>query len=128
MVLMGEPTGPWWFTEEMLNSPRVREFQRRIRVEEDPEATKVGWGPMNVRWNGTVEITTNEGKFFTKHVEFPKGEPENPFSHRDHVDKLRNMASWLGMKQSQIDELIKRLDRLEELGTIAELTCLFAGN
>lgn len=124
MALMGEPTGPNWFTEEMLNDPKVREFQQKIRVEEDPEATKVGWGPMNVIWNGTVEITTNAGKCFTKHVEHPRGERENPFSREDHIEKLRNMASWLGMKQSQIDQLIKTLDRLEELGSISELTGL----
>jgi len=124
MVLMGEPTGPNWFTEEMLTNPRVREFQHKVTVVEDPEATKVGWGTMNVNWSGTVEVTTNEGKCFTKHVEYPKGEPESPFSRQDHIDKLRNMASWLGMKQSQIDELIKTLDRLEEIKTISELTGL----
>ncbi len=79
---------------------------------------------MNVIWNGTVEITTNGGKTFTKHVEYPKGEHQNPFSRQDHLDKLTNMASWLGMKQGQIDELIGTLDRLEELSTITELTGL----
>jgi 2-methylcitrate dehydratase PrpD len=124
MVLLGEPTGPNWFTEEMLNNPKVREFQHKIKVEEDSEASGVGWGAMNVRWNSTVEITTNEGKSFTNHIEFPRGEPESPFSRQDHVDKLRNMASWLGMKRSQIDELVETLDSLEELNTISELTKL----
>jgi 2-methylcitrate dehydratase PrpD len=124
MVLMGEPTGPNWFTDDMLKNPGVREFQRKVKLEEDPEATKVGWGPMNVIWNGTVEITTKDGKCFTKHVEYPKGEPENPFTRQDHIDKLTNMASWLGMKQSQIDELIQTLDSLEKLGPISELTRL----
>lgn len=124
MVLMGEPTGPNWFTEEMLKNPRVREFQQKVKVEEDPEATKVGWGPMNVIWNSTAEITTKEGKCFTKHVEYPRGEAENPFTRQDHIDKLKNMASWVGMKQSQINKLIKTLDRLEELRTISELTRL----
>ena len=124
MVLMGVPTGPRWFTEEMLNSPKVREFQHKVKVEEDPEATKVGWGPMNVIWNSTVEITTNNGKRFNKHVEFPRGEPENPFSRQDHINKLTNMASWVGMKEKQINELIKTIDRLDELKTISELTRL----
>ena len=123
MVLMGEPTGPNWFTEEMLKNPKVREFQHKVKVEEDPEATKVGWG-LHVIWNGTVEITTNDGKCFTKHVEYPKGEPENPFTRQDHIDKLTNMALWVGMKQTQINKLIKTSDRLEELSNISELTHL----
>jgi len=124
MVLLGEPTGPNWFTEKMLTDPRVREFQHRIKVKEDPEASKVGWGSMNVRWNSTVEITTNESKVITKHVEFPRGEPENPFSPADHVNKLASMASWVGMKEGQIDELRETLDILQELNSISQLTRL----
>jgi 2-methylcitrate dehydratase PrpD len=124
MALLGEPTGPNWFTEKMLTDPKVREFQRKIRVEEDPEASKVGWGSMNVRWNSTVELTTNEGKGFTNHVEFPRGEPENPFSQQDHIDKLVNMASWAGIGEGRIDELCRTLDNLQELNSIASLTKL----
>ena len=124
MVLMGEPTGPRWFTEEMLKNAKVKEFQRKVKVEEDPEASKVGWGPMNVIWNSTVEITTKDGRSFSKHVEYPRGEPENPFTRQDHIDKLMNMASWVGMKKSQINKLIETLDRLEKLSTISELTRL----
>jgi 2-methylcitrate dehydratase PrpD len=124
MILMGEPTGPNWFTEDMFKNPRVRKFQHKVRLEEDPEATKVGWGPKNVKWTSTVEITTKDGRHFTKHVEYPKGEQENPFTRQDHIDKLRNMATWSGMKPSQIEKLIQTLDRLEELGSISELTRL----
>ena len=125
MVLMGVPKGPRWYTEEMLNSPKVREFQHKVRIEEDPEASKMGLGPLNPHYSSTVEVTTHAGETFTKHVEFPRGEPENPFSRQDHVDKLTNMALSLGLKQSQIDELIATLDRLEQLALITELTRLF---
>jgi len=108
----------------MLKNPKVREFQRKVKVEEDPEASKVGWGPMNVIWNSTVEIKTKDGRSFSKHVEYPRGEPENPFTRQDHIDKLMNMASWVGMKKSQINRLIKTLDRLEELSAVSGLTRL----
>jgi len=124
LVLMGEPTGPNWFTEDMLKNPRVREFQHKVKVEEDPEASKVGWGPLNVRWTGTLEIVMKDGRRLTKHVEYPKGDPKNPFSYEEHIDKLRNMAFWLGMKPNQISELIRTIDKLEELGSINKLTRL----
>lgn len=124
MVLMNEPTGPNWFTADMLNNPKVREFQHRVKIEEDPEATKVGWGPINVKWVSTVEITTKDDRCFTKHVEYAKGDKENPFTPQDFIDKLTNMASCLEMKQSQIKELIQTLGRLEELNSISLLTRL----
>ena len=57
-------------------------------------------------------------------MEYAKGEPENPWTHEEHIDKLRNMALWLGMKEKQIGELIKTLDKLEEVKNISELTHL----
>jgi 2-methylcitrate dehydratase PrpD len=124
LVLMGEPTGPNWFTEDMLNNPRVREFQRKVKVAEDPEASKVGWGPLNVRWTGTIEVTMKDGRRFTKHIEYPKGDPNNPFARQDYIDKLRNMASWLGMKPIQINKLVQTLDNLERVSNISEITHL----
>ena len=124
LVLMGEPTGPNWFTEDMLKNPRVREFQHKVKVVEDPEASKVGWGPLNVRWTGTVEITMKDGRHFTKYVEYPKGDPNNPFTRQDYIDKLRNMASWLGMKPNQINELVQTLDNLEGVSNISKFTRL----
>lgn len=121
MVLMGQPTGPNWFTEDKLLNPEIRRYQHKIKVVEDPEATKVGWGPANVKWCSTVEIKTKDGRMLSQHVEYPRGEPENPFTRQDHIDKLINMASWLGMKQSRIDELIRTLDRLDELDRVSDL-------
>jgi len=124
MVLMGIPTGPAWFTEEMLNNPRALELHRKVSVVEDTDATKVGWGPMNVKWTSIVDISTNEGQCYTKYIEYPRGEPENPFTRQDHIDKLTNMASYAGIKQSQVDEIISTIDRLEEVKSISELTHL----
>jgi len=122
MVLMGEPTGPNWYTEEKLKNLNVRDFQHKIILEEDPIATKK-------RYEGhtspsTVEIVTKDGRRFNKHVDYPKGDPENPFTEQDHINKFTSMASWLGMNQGRIDELIHTLKRIEELDTISELTSL----
>ena len=122
MVLRGEPTGPNWYREDMLKDPKVREFQHKIKLEEDPIATKKFYEDHTLA--STVEIITTDGRRFDKHVDYAKGEQQNPFTEQDHIDKFTNMASWFGMKQSRIDELIHTLDRLEKLGTILELTRL----
>jgi 2-methylcitrate dehydratase PrpD len=122
MILMGEPTGPNWYTETMLKDPGVREFQHKVKVEEDKDATKKFHG--EYRTPSKVEITAKDGKLYSKQVEYPKGDPENPFTEQDHINKLTNMASCLGMKPTQIDELIQTLNRLTELGNISQLTRL----
>jgi 2-methylcitrate dehydratase PrpD len=122
MVLMGEPTGPNWFREDLLKNPRVREFQHKVKLVEDHAATKAFYPELKTP--STVEIVMKDGRRLSKSAEYPKGEPENPFTKQDHINKLTNMASWLGMKQSRIDELIETLDNLEKLPNISGLTHL----
>jgi 2-methylcitrate dehydratase PrpD len=62
-----------------------------------------------------------DGRRFTKSVEYPKGEPENPFTKQDHINKLTNMALWFGLSQNRIDELIQRLDELDKVDHISQL-------
>lgn len=122
MVLMGEPTGPNWYREELLRDPKVLRLQHRVRLEEDPVATK-GFYP-GYKTPSTVDIIMKDGHRFSRSVEYPKGEPENPFTKQDHIDKLTNMALWLGMGQRQIDELISVLHHLDRLDNVGELTRL----
>ena len=121
MALMGEPRHNW-YNETTFRDPKIRAFQHRITVEEDPEATKKFHEEYMA--GTTVEITMNDGRHLTKHVEYPRGEPESPFTEQDHLNKLTWMATHLGMKQSQIDKLTYTLERLEELPNITELNRL----
>jgi len=122
MVLMEESPGPGWYTEEMLRNPKARELQHKVKIEGDPALTRKYY--VENKYASKVEIVTKEGRRFKKDVDFPKGVPENPFTLQDHRNKLSNMASWLGIKQIQIEELIQRLEKFEELETLAELTHL----
>jgi 2-methylcitrate dehydratase PrpD len=121
MALMGEPRSNW-YNEATFRNPKIRAFQHRITVEEDPVATKKFHSEYMA--GTTVEITMKDGRRLMKQVEYPKGEPENPFTEQDHIDKLFWMATHLGMTQSRIDELAQVLNRLEELPHITELSRL----
>jgi hypothetical protein len=66
----------------------------------------------------------NDGTRYAKSVEYPKGEPQKPFSKQDHVDKLTNMALWIGIGHQQINELLGTIDTLEKVDHISKLTRL----
>ena len=122
MVVMGEPTGPNWYRDELLFDPKIRAFQHKVMLAEDPIATKSFYP--DYKAPSTVEVLMNDGTRYTKSVEYPKGEPQNPFSKQDHIDKLTNMALWIGIGQKQIDELIGTIDNLGEVANISKLTGL----
>ena len=121
MALMGKPRTTW-YNEETFMHPEVRACQHKITVEEDPAMTKKFYQEYTA--GTTVEIIMKDGRHFSKHVEYPRGEPENPFTEQDHGDKLTWMATHLGMKQDRIDELYQMLSRLEELDNVSALTRL----
>jgi 2-methylcitrate dehydratase PrpD len=119
MVLLGEPTGPNWYSERMLKDRRVRDLQRLVKVGEAAGAAQAFYAEAKVI--SAVEITTKGGERYSRHVEFPKGEPENPFTTEDHADKLTRMASLAGLRQNRIDELLHTLDDLENMTTVRDL-------
>jgi 2-methylcitrate dehydratase PrpD len=122
MVLMEEPPGPNWYADDLLKNSRALELQHKVKLEGDPVLTRKYY--VENKYTSTVEIITRTKERFNKHIEYPKGDPENPFSQQDHINKLTNMASSLGMKQNQITEVVEALSRLEELDTISQLTRL----
>ena len=121
MAVMGKPRTQW-YTEETMRDPRIREFQHKIVIEADPVATEKF--VTSYVACATVELITKDDRRFSNHVDYPRGEPENPFTEQDHRDKLTWMASCLGMNQSRIDEVHRTLNRLEELDDISQLTRL----
>jgi 2-methylcitrate dehydratase PrpD len=121
MALTGVPRMKW-YADETLKDLKLRATQRKIKVEEDPVQTERFYTHYTA--GTTVEIRMKDGRQFSRHVEYPKGEPENPFSEQDHIDKLTWMASHLGMEQGRINELLRAFNRFEELKGISELTRL----
>jgi 2-methylcitrate dehydratase PrpD len=122
MVLKGESPGPNWYTDKMLNDPAARKLQHKIRLEEDNKITDKYYEEN--KYTATAEIKTKNGAHHVKQVEYPKGEPENRFSRRDHEDKLARMASCCGLEPRRIDELKGRLGSMEEVRDISELAAL----
>jgi len=121
MAMTGVPRSEW-YAEETLRNPKLRAYQHKVKVEEDPVQTERFYRLYTA--GTTVTIRMKDGRQFSKQVEYPRGEPENSFSEQDHIDKLNWMASHLGMKQSQTDELYQALTGLEKLGSVSELTRL----
>jgi 2-methylcitrate dehydratase PrpD len=122
MVMMGEPTGPNWYRNELLFDSKVKAFQHKVKLVEDPVATREFFP--GYKATSTVEIVMKNGTRYSKTVEYPKGEPQNPFTKQDHIDKLTNMAQWIGLRKKQINELIRAIDLFEDIGEISQFTKL----
>lgn len=78
------------FTEKDLEDSSLREFQQRVKMELDQEIDRA----FPEKWQGTVIVTTKDGKTFTESVEFAKGDPELPLTR--YVD-FRSLLDLSGL-------------------------------
>jgi 2-methylcitrate dehydratase PrpD len=115
------------FTEYDLKDASLREFQKRVKMELDPEIES----KFPERWQGTVIVTCKSGQRFEETVTFAKGDPEftltryTPFlksvyftaddSCREEIErKTRALATYGGITDSsKVDRLIERVWNLE---------------
>ncbi|MBI5443551.1 MAG: MmgE/PrpD family protein, partial [Deltaproteobacteria bacterium] len=97
-----------------------RALQRKVKLVEDAVATRKFYEEQ--KSTSTVEITTRRGEVFRRHVEYPKGEPENPLRPEELRGKLANMAREAGLSGAQTEQLLVRLGALERLESIRDLS------
>lgn len=64
------------FTEEALKDSSLRDFQKRVTMEFDPDIDR----EFPEKWQGTVIVTCNSGETFSESVQYAKGDPELPLT------------------------------------------------
>ncbi len=96
------------YSHENMNSPEVKGLMSRVSCVKESGAEKnIGEKPP------TVAIMTKDGRSFSAEIEHPKGEPENPLSWEELIEKYNNLTSSL-YSQGRRNEIIGRVRKLEE--------------
>ena len=71
----------------------------------------------------TLVATLHDGRTFESHVDYPKGDPENPASLEEIVNKFHSLTERL-CDQSKREQIIERVKKLEEVENIAQIADL----
>lgn len=107
------------YTEETVRNPRVLNLSKKIKVIEDAELTAQSPG----KRASIVTIYTKTGEF-TKRVDYPKGEPENPLTKEELEDKFRGLAMYGGLTSEECEEIIAEIWKDDfSLSKILEIVC-----
>jgi len=109
------------FTDESIKDPKVIELASKVKWEMDPKAEEV----YPKIWPATVIVRTKDGKTYTAHVDYPKGDPENAVSFSEVEEKFRLLAG-LTIGKTKIDRVIEYCANLEKLDNVNKLiSCLY---
>lgn len=91
------------FDQETVNDATILDLTKRVKIHINEELTS--WSPQ--KRAAIVKITTIDGKKFSHEVDYPKGEPENPMTKREVVEKYHNLATFAGIDHGQTGNFIK---------------------
>jgi 2-methylcitrate dehydratase len=107
------------FAPERIADPKLHELMAKISVREKPEYTADYPETTSFHFDATMR----NGEHHTTEVHYPKGHPKNPMSDAEVEEKFRRQAAPL-LDAAQMDAVLDRCWRLEEVGSLGELMAL----
>jgi 2-methylcitrate dehydratase PrpD len=112
-------TGIDEFQGKALHDPEMLALAEKVIWEFDPEAEAM----YPKAYPATLIAELIDGRTFQAHVDFPKGDPENPTTKEELLNKFHSLTKKFFDKKKR-EKIITTVDRLEELSNIAKLADL----
>jgi len=104
------------FTDKRIINPKLLALMDLISLKEDPKLTR----QYPQKWPSRVEIKVANGKTYKGFCEFPKGDPENPFSEKELIQKFNKLCEKIITKhqKDRIVELVLSLEKIDDVANI----------
>src|SRR2546421_9574126 len=110
---------PAQFEMKKIMDPAIRAQLKKVEVVADPEIEKVFPALQRV----VVNITTIEGRTFSKQLDYPKGDPRNPLTDAEVEEKSAALAEGVLSAGAQ-KKLNDAIWNLEKVGSVSKLMAL----
>jgi 2-methylcitrate dehydratase len=107
---------PVQFEMRKIMDPTIRAQLRKVEVVADPEIEKVFPALQRV----IVNLTTTDGRTFSKQLDYPKGDPRNPLSDAEVEEKFAALAEGVLSGGAQ-KKLKNAIWNLEKVGSVSKL-------
>jgi 2-methylcitrate dehydratase PrpD len=102
-----------------INSEEVKRMMRRVECVVDPDLDKT----FPKQWCATAEILTKDGKRYFIKIEYPKGDPENPLTWEEMIEKFHSLSngSLTKGRRIKIVDQVRGLEKIQDLQKWAPL-------
>lgn len=78
------------FNESALEDPELLAMCQRVEMVVDAEIER----DYPQRWRAAIDLEIKDGRQFSKHIDHPRGDPQNPVSRSELVSKLQRLARY----------------------------------
>jgi 2-methylcitrate dehydratase PrpD len=104
------------FSPARLEDPDLLTLMGRIIVDSDPEISR----RYPRKWPARVEIFLRDGRHLTDASDYPKGDPENPLSDEEVIEKFKRLTSDQ-LSSPKAERIAERVMNLEEMDDVSRL-------
>jgi 2-methylcitrate dehydratase PrpD len=117
VALLNGKAGLDEYVPENWESPKVKKMMERVTCVEDKEIEK----DFPEKWPATAKIVTRDGRSFSAKIDYPKGDPANPLSWNELIEKFHELSKGVFSKKRR-SEVIKRIEHLEKENDLKDLS------
>jgi 2-methylcitrate dehydratase PrpD len=113
VALLYRKAGLGEFQLSRIRSEEVNRVMRKVEYRVDPDLDRT----FPRQWCATAEVLLTDGKrFFTK-VEYCKGDPENPLTWEELVEKFHDLSNriWEKERRIKIVDQVKNFEKIQNL-------------
>jgi 2-methylcitrate dehydratase PrpD len=106
------------YSMEHVTNPAVKDLMRRIHCVRDPEIET----EFPKKWVARVSLTARDGRVFETRIDYPKGDPENPLSWDEIIEKFTNLSGPVcgaGTRQDII-HMVRGLETIDDMKTLMQ--------
>ena len=104
------------FTPERLQDPDVSCLMKRIIIKSDEALSRC----YPQKWPARVKLVLNDGWSFSEAVQYPKGDPQNPLSESELIEKFMSLTGDI-LTPQHADRMIKDVMNLEAINDVSTL-------
>lgn len=97
------------YEPDLLSDPLIKELMMKVECFTDEELDK----EYPARWRSRVEIETVDGSKYSQRIDFPRGDPENPLTWDQIIEKFKSLGSSVYSKE-RLERIVKRVRALNE--------------
>ena len=102
------------FSEESLHDPTIRSLMKKIAVEKSSEID----GQYPEKWGAALQILLKDGSRFEARTDFPKGDPEAPFTTEEFIEKFNSLTENSGLDHIGLLQSLLNVEELSEVNSL----------
>ena len=117
-VLFGKAS-PDEYTDKVISSNQVKTMMKKVRFIKDGKLERL----YPRQWPASVVVKTRDGKKYDLFIEYPKGDPENPLTWPELIEKFNGNTKIIfnSLRQEEILTAVKSMDQSKSAGALCKL-------